>query len=137
MISSSSLSSLCLLETDLTGVERFSASASVMLEALSSLREPRFDMAYKDFPMGGNMHGLIGYLKGWMRDNNYATYALQSLSDQDVRAYFLRDAKSSEALLAQTLPLTNTQPLKLEALHLIYQQGGYWVYKIPPVPTTS
>ena len=107
------------------------------LYKLGLMRPGRFDMAYKDFPMGGNMHGLIGYLKGWMRDNNYATYALQSLSDQDVRAYFLRDAKSSEALLAQTLPLTNTQPLKLEALHLIYQQGGYWVYKIPPVPTTS
>ena len=29
------------------------------------------------------------------------------------------------------LPFTQSQPLDLQALQLIYQQGGYWVYKIP------
>lgn len=101
------------------------------LYKLGLMRPDQLDMGYKNFPMSGNMHGLIGYLKGWMRDNHYETYALQSLSEREVRAFFLRDAKSSNTLLAQTLPFTNTQPLELEALQLLYQQGGYWLYKIP------
>jgi hydroxylamine oxidation protein HaoB len=81
--------------------------------------------------MEGNMHGLIGYLKQWMQDNKFVTYTLQSLNDKMVRAYFLRDPKNSEVLIAQMLPFTQSQPLDLQALQLIYQQGGYWVYKIP------
>ena len=77
------------------------------------------------------MHGLIGYLKQWMQDNKFVTYTLQSLNDKMVRAYFLRDPDSSQALIAQMLPFTQSQPLDLQALQLIYQQGGYWVYKIP------
>ena len=101
------------------------------LYKLGVMRPDHFDMAYKVFPMGGNMHGLIGYLKGWMRDNHYETYALQSLTDSEVRAFFLKDAKSTNTLLAQTLPFTNTQPLDLEALQLVYQHGVYWLYKVP------
>jgi hypothetical protein len=33
--------------------------------------------------------------------------------------------------MAQMLPFTETMPLDLTALQLIYQQGGYWVYRIP------
>ncbi len=77
------------------------------------------------------MHGLIGYLKQWMQDNKFVTYTLQSLNDKMVRGYFLRDPNSSQALIAQMLPFTQSQPLDLQALQLIYQQGGYWVYKIP------
>jgi hydroxylamine oxidation protein HaoB len=81
--------------------------------------------------MEGNMHGLIGYLKNWMQGNNFHTYTLQSLSDKMVRGYFLRDDQSSQTLIAQMLPFTETMPLELTALQLIYQQGGYWVYQIP------
>jgi hydroxylamine oxidation protein HaoB len=102
------------------------------LYKLGLMRPDRLDMAYKDFPMGANLHGLIGYLKGWMRDHNYATYALQSLSDHEVRGYFLRDAASGNTLLAQMLPFTTSKPLELQAVQLVYQHGGYWVYKIPP-----
>ena len=49
-----------------------------------------------------------------------------------VRGYFLRDVKSSNSLIAQMLPFTESQPLDLTAVQLIYQQGGYWVYQIPP-----
>jgi len=104
------------------------------LYKLGLMRPDHLDMAYKSFPMEGNMHGMIGYLKKWMQDNNFATYTLQSLSDSMVRGYFLRDADSSNTLIAQMLPFTTTQPLDFKALHLIYQQGGYWVYQIPPYP---
>jgi hydroxylamine oxidation protein HaoB len=87
--------------------------------------------------MEGNMHGMIGYLKKWMQENNYETHTLQSLSDSTVRAYFLRDAKSSGTLIAQMLPFTHSMPLDLTVLQLIYQQGGYWVYKIPATPLAA
>ena len=102
------------------------------LYKLGLMHPDRLDMAYKNFPMEGNMHGMIGYLKKWMQENNFETYTLQSLSDSMVRGYFLRDEKSSNTLLAQMLPFTNSMPLDLTVLQLIYQQGGYWVYKIPP-----
>jgi hydroxylamine oxidation protein HaoB len=101
------------------------------LYKLGLLRPQQFDITYKNFPMEGNMHGLIGHLKNWMQGNGFHTYTLQSLSDQMVRGYFLRDDQSSQALIAQTLPFTETMPLELTALQLIYQQGGYWVYQIP------
>ncbi|SEL65876.1 hydroxylamine oxidation protein HaoB [Nitrosovibrio tenuis] len=101
------------------------------LYKLGLMRPSQFDITYKNFPMEGNMHGLIGYLKQWMQDNTFITYTLQSLNDKMVRGYFLRDPKSSQTLVAQMLPFTQSQPLDLQALQLIYQQGGYWVYKIP------
>jgi hydroxylamine oxidation protein HaoB len=117
------------------------------LYKLGLLRPEQFEITYKNFPMEGNMHGLIGYLKNWMQSNQFHTYTLQSLSDKMVRGYFLRDDQSSQTLMAQMLPFTETMPLELAALQLIYQQGGYWVYRIPgdkastpaasPVPSGS
>lgn len=98
---------------------------------LGRMRPDRLDMAYKDFPMGANLHGLVGYLKSWMRDHGYVSYALQSLSDNQVRAYFLRDGRSGNTLLAQMLPFTTSNPLELQAVQLVFQHGSYWVYKIP------
>jgi hydroxylamine oxidation protein HaoB len=66
-----------------------------------------------------------------MQSNQFDTYTLQSISDKMVRAYFLHKGPNSESLIAQMLPFTESQPLDLQALQLIYQQGGYWVYKIP------
>ena len=74
------------------------------------MRPDQFDITYKNFPMEGNMHGLIGYLKNWMQENNFTTYTLQSLSDKMVRGYFLRDGQSSNSLIAQMLPFTNSMP---------------------------
>ncbi len=100
------------------------------LYKLGLMRPDRFDLAYKTFPMSGsNMHGLVNTVKRWKHENNYETYTLQSLSDTSVRGYFLRDGKNT--LLAQMLPFIDTRPLELEAVQLIYQHGGYWVYKIP------
>lgn len=99
---------------------------------LGLMRPDRLDIAFKNFPLTGNVHGLSGQVKAWMKSNDYDTYTLQSLSEKDVRAYFLRESKSSDMLLARMLPFTNWRPLDLEALQLIHKEGGYWVYKIPP-----
>jgi len=99
---------------------------------LGLMRPERLDMAYKDFPNNGNVHGLISQLKAWMKDNHYDAYTLQFFSEKAVRAYFLRDDKSGNTLLAQMLPFTNSTPLEPQAVQLIHKHGGYRVYKIPP-----
>jgi hydroxylamine oxidation protein HaoB len=78
-----------------------------------------------------NMHGLVNTVKRFKVENNYTTYTLQSLGDRAVRGYFLSNGQ--DTLLAQMLPFTETRPLELTKIQLIYQHGGYWVYKIPPV----
>lgn len=101
------------------------------LYKLGLMRPDLFDLAYKNFPMNsGNMHGLVNSVKRWKVENNYQTYTLQSLSDRAVRAYFLREGQNT--LIAQMLPFTDARPIDLKAVQLIYQHGGYWVYKIPP-----
>lgn len=101
------------------------------LYKLGLMRPDRLDIAFKDFPLTGNVHGLAGQVKAWMKENGYDTYTLQSLSDKVVRAYFVNEGKNGRILLAQMLPLMNSSPVDFEALQLVHKQGGYWVYKIP------
>jgi hydroxylamine oxidation protein HaoB len=124
------------------GREAYIALHVTDLYKLGLMRPDQFDITYKNFPMEGNMHGLIGYLKNWMQENNFTTYTLQSLSDKMVRGYFLRTDKNSNSLIAQMLPFTNSAPLDLKPVQLIYQQGGYWVYQVPsanpaPAPVSA
>ena len=78
------------------------------------------------------MHGMINQMKVQVKENNFNTYTLQSISDNEIRAFFLSDEASSETLLAKMFPFVEKKaPVELEVLQLIYQQGGYWVYKIP------
>ena len=108
------------------------------LYKLGLMHPERLGVAYKDFPLkGGDVHGLSGIVKRWQQDNNYIAYSVHGLGENLVRAYFLVDAKSSSTLLAQMLPFTNSQPLDLQAVNLVYQQGGYWVYKIPSAQLSS
>ena len=99
---------------------------------LGLMRPERLDMAFKDFPLTGNVHGLAAQVKAWMKNNDYDSYTLQSLSEKVVRAYFIRERNNGKTLLSQMLPFMDRTPLELQALQPIYNHGGYWVYKIPP-----
>ena len=102
------------------------------LYKLGLMRSERLGVAYKDFPLqGGDVHGLSAMVKRWVQDNNHTAYTVHGLSENLVRAYFLTDDKSGNTLLAQMLPFTTSKPLELQAVQLVYQYGGYWVYKIP------
>lgn len=107
------------------------------LYKLGLMRPERLDMAFKDFPLTGNVHGLAAQVKGWMASNGYDSYTLQSLSEKMVRGYFIREDKTGKTLLSQMLPFMDRTPLELQALQAIYNHGGYWVYKIPPVQPPS
>ncbi len=104
------------------------------LYKLGLMRPERLGVAFKDFPVKGDLHGPIGFVKRWMSDNHYSAYAVHERSDSQARAYFLTDAHSGETLLAQMLPFTVSRPAMLQALQLVYQHGGYWVYRVPAAP---
>jgi hydroxylamine oxidation protein HaoB len=97
------------------------------------MRPDKIDLAFKDFPLTGNVHGLAGQVKAWMKENGYNTYTLQSVSEKSVRAYFMNESKNGKILLAHMLPLMNSTPVDFETLQVVHKQGGYWVFKIPSV----
>jgi len=102
------------------------------LYKLALMQPDKFGVTYQNFPMTGNMHGLINHMKVLLDQNEFDTYTLQSLSDQAIRVFFLDDEKSSETLMAQLFPFVEkTAPTELQLMQLIYQHGGYWVYQIP------
>jgi len=101
------------------------------LYKLAMMYPDRIDLAFKDFPLTGNVHGLAGQVKAWMKENGYNTYTLQSLSEKSVRAYFLNETQKGKVLLSHMLPLMNSTPVDFEALQVVHKQGGYWVFKIP------
>lgn len=102
------------------------------LYKLGLMYPDKIGVAYQNFPLTGNIHGMINHMKVQLKENDFDTYTLQSITDTQIRVYFLSDEQSSETLLAKMLPFTDKDaPMELEALQLVYQSGGYWVYKIP------
>ena len=80
----------------------------------------KMGVAYQNFPMTGNMHGMINQMKVQLKENGFDTYTLQSLSDNEIRAFFLSDKASSETLLARMLPFVDKKaPVELD-LSLIH-----------------
>lgn len=103
------------------------------LYKLALMQPDKLGVTYQNFPMTGNMHGLINHMKVLLKENEFDTYTLQSLTEQSIRVFFLDDEESSETLMAQLFPFVEkTAPTELELMPLIYQHGGYWVYQIPP-----
>lgn len=102
------------------------------LYKLGLMHPDKIGVAYQNFPLTGNMHGMINQMKVQLKENDFDTYTLQSISDEEIRVFFLSDAESSQTLLARLLPFVDKKaPTEQEIAQLIYQQGGYWVYKLP------
>ncbi len=89
-------------------------------------------IGYKDFPRTGEIHGMIGHIKEWLREQGHESHVVEKRGATSVRVYFLTDAASQDTLIARALPFTTSSPLELEELRLVYQHGGYWVYQIAP-----
>lgn len=101
---------------------------------LGALYPERFGVGFKDFPMTGQMHGTINAVKSWLKKAGHRAYAVERKDGATVRVHFLTDEASTRTLLAQMLPFDTSNPLALEAPSVVYQHGGYWVFKIPPSP---
>ncbi|MBS0556169.1 MAG: hydroxylamine oxidation protein HaoB [Proteobacteria bacterium] len=103
---------------------------------LGLMRPDRLGIASRSFRLQSDIHGNINAVDQWMREKKYSAYGLQKLADNQVRAYFLTDVRSGNTLLAQMLPFTTSKPTELRAVQLVYQHGGYWIYKLPAAATS-
>ncbi|HMR71708.1 MAG TPA: hydroxylamine oxidation protein HaoB [Rubrivivax sp.] len=99
---------------------------------LGRMLPQQLGVATKDFPLRGDLHGPIVFVKRWMQEQQWSGYTVHEPSDRIARATFVTDARSAQTLLARLLPLTSSAPLEMRDPVLVHQQGGYWVYRIPP-----
>ncbi len=90
----------------------------------------RLGIGYKDFPNTGNIHAVSGHVKKWLKDKGYASFTVEKRGPVSTRVYFLTDAVSTDTLITQALPFSTSRPFELEELSIVYQSGGYWVYKL-------
>ncbi|MGR6036149.1 MAG: hydroxylamine oxidation protein HaoB [Candidatus Nitrosoglobus sp.] len=104
---------------------------------LGVMEPKRFGIGYKDFPGQGDAHALIPHVKEWVEENGYKAYLVERVDKDVVRAYFLIDDSSKSSLIAKMLPFSSSNPMKLKALHLLAQYGGYWVYSLSPADDST
>ncbi|MBV6415495.1 MAG: hypothetical protein CMLOHMNK_00006 [Steroidobacteraceae bacterium] len=96
------------------------------------LRPGRFGVGYRDFPNNVQLHGAIVGVKAWLKEQGYESYAVEARGENALRVYFLTDAAAQKTMIAQLLPFSSSNPFTLAAPQVVYQQGPYWVYKLPP-----
>lgn len=97
---------------------------------LGVMEPDRFGIGYRDFPNQGDSHALIPHVKEWVKEQGYKAYLVERVDKDVVRAYFLSDDASKSSLIAKMLPFNSSNPMKLKALRLLAQYGGYWVYSL-------
>jgi len=91
----------------------------------------------KDFPGGTHAHDVTRQVKTWIADQDYAAYTVSQIGDETIRSYFLADAKDKATLLGQLLPFNTARVGLVPGAKLVFQTGGYWVYRIDPVAATN
>ena len=87
----------------------------------------------RDFPSAANVHDVTKLVKGWVEKENYAAYAVMPYGENAVRAYYLADAGDKSSLLGQLLPFNSARLGLVPGTTLVFQDGGYWVYRISAV----
>jgi hydroxylamine oxidation protein HaoB len=87
----------------------------------------------KDFESGAHAHDITRRIKDWSTVNNYASHAVMKIPEGRLRAYFLSDAKDKSTTIGQLLPFDGARVGLVPGTKLVFQTGGYWVYKLLPV----
>lgn len=87
----------------------------------------------RDFPSAGNVHDVTKQVKTWVVEEGHAAYAVIQRDANAVRAYYLADSSDKSSLLGQLLPFNSARIGLLPGATLVFQNGGYWVYRIPAV----
>ncbi len=97
---------------------------------LGAIEPARLAVGYKDFGNAGQLHGQVRRIKDWVKGQGHEAYAVLPLGDQVRRVFFLSDAVSTETLMARLLPFSSSNPFAVREFALVYQHGGYWVYRL-------
>jgi hydroxylamine oxidation protein HaoB len=93
----------------------------------------RFSVGLRDFPGASDVHDVTKLVKTWVKDEGFAAYAVIPRDENAVRAYYLADSAGKSSLLGQLLPFNSAQIGQVPDATLVYQNGGYWVYRISAV----
>ncbi len=104
---------------------------------LGAVAPDRFHIGYRDFPGASRAHGVIKAVKGWLKQNNYESYAVEQRDADYSRVYFLGKPELKSSLIARALPFSTTNPMQLDVLRLVYQTGGTWIFQINPLNKTT
>lgn len=93
----------------------------------------RFSVGLRDFPGSGNVHDVTKLVKTWVKDEGFAAYAVIPRDANAVRAYYLADSAGKSSLLGQLLPFNSARIGQVPDAALVFQHGGYWVYRISAI----
>lgn len=93
----------------------------------------RIAVGLRDFPGGAHVHDMTKQVKAWVAEEGHASYAVQPRGRDAIRAWFLADAKDKSSLLGQLLPFNTARIGMTPGATLVFQHGGYWVYRIAAV----
>lgn len=106
----------------------------------AAARPDLISIAYRDFPGAGGLHGVSKAVHQWIQEQKIeGGYTVEPIGDA-VRLHYLPRKSDSEHLLAQLLPFSTSNPLRLDRLRLVYQYKGYWIYELrgqQPRPATD
>ncbi|GAB4388358.1 hypothetical protein [Albidovulum sp.] len=86
-------------------------------------------------PVGGAefSHDLARGVRRAAEAGGHAAWAVDSGPDGALRAHFLHDRAETATLLAQLLPFNTSRLGEVPGTRLVWQSGGYWLYRIEPV----
>lgn len=93
----------------------------------------RIHVSQRDFSAAGIAHDKSRAVKDWLRTHDLAAYTVQRRDGGAIRAYFLADAKDKSTLLGQLLPFDTADIGRVAGTSLVYQTGGYWIYRLQPI----
>ncbi len=101
--------------------------------AMGMLRPDRFAMAQRSFVASEFSHDLAREAKTWGREEGHAAYAIDRDPQGRLRGHFLTEARETATLLAQLLPFNTSRLGEVPGMRLVWQGGGYWLYRIAPL----
>jgi len=101
--------------------------------AMGILRPDRFAMAQRSFVASDFSHDLAREAKTWGREEGHAAYAVDRDPQGRLRGHFLTEARETATLLAQLLPFNTSRLGEVPGMRLVWQGGGYWLYRIAPL----
>lgn len=101
--------------------------------AMAILRPDRFAMVQRSFVTAKFSHDLAREARTWGRAQGHAAYAIDRDPQGRLRGHFLTGARETATLLAQLLPFNSTRLGEVPGMRLVWQGGGYWLYRIAPL----
>ncbi len=104
---------------------------------LGLLRPQAVAIGLHDMPGGAAIHDSVRLVKSWIREQGHAAYATLPRTAGVLRVFFLARSEDTRLLLAHVLPFDTADLGALPALRLVFQSGGYWIWRLEPVVSAS